>query len=170
MSLGADARLVFDEASAGLLLREAGQKEPRKPLNVKLRHSGVGYYAILNRCEMGVVMDFEPVFPADQDLTVACAPTLPTPGPDAMPWSLAQARHPAAMAAARLNSIPSKTSPHSYNMPRLRCGGVSAFSFPVVLVHPILIGCPCPLLQVATLWACVRLWLGRCGSWQGTTA
>lgn len=148
VSLGADARLVFDELSASLLLREAGQKEPRQPLNVKLRHSGVGYYAILNRCEMGVVMDFEPVFPANRDLTVACAPTLPTPGPDAMPWSLAQARHPAAMAAARLNSIPSKTSPHSHD----------AFSFPELLVHLVLIGCPCLLLQVVTLWACVRLW------------
>ena len=153
VSLGADARLVFDDSSASLLLREAGQREPPKPLNVKLRHSGVGYYAILNRCEMGLIMDFEPVFPSIQDLTVSCAPTLPTPGPDAMPWSLAQARHPAAMAAARLNSIPSESSTHDWDTPRLSCTWVPAFSAPVILI-----GCACLSPQVATLWACVRRW------------
>nr|AHZ63845.1 neochrome 1 [Cylindrocystis brebissonii] len=107
--LGGDARALFAEASAMLLLKECASKAAfRQPLNVTLREHPMQFYAILNRCEMGVIIDLEPVMPVDKQMTVATNDYLPKinrENPVAI--SIAEARHPAQVSVQRLQNCPS---------------------------------------------------------------
>nr|AHZ63840.1 neochrome [Zygnemopsis sp. MFZO] len=110
IQLGKDARGFFSEASAMLLLKECGSKAAafRQPLVVELKPSKAPFYAILNRCETGVILDLEPVVPADRSLSIAGNDYLPKPSRESpVALTLNQCRQAAAHGVSRLQSAPS---------------------------------------------------------------
>nr|AHZ63844.1 neochrome 2 [Cylindrocystis sp. VAZE] len=109
VKLGGDARSIFAEASAMLLLKECGSKAAfRQPILLTLRERPTQYYAILNRCETGVIVDLEPVMPADKSMTIATNDYLPKPSwENPMAVSMAEARHAAQVSVQRLQNCPS---------------------------------------------------------------
>eukprot|EP00897_Mesotaenium_endlicherianum_P000321 jgi/Mesen1/1028/ME000121S00103 len=79
--LGADARMLFSEASAALLHKECGTRTTGKePLCVALRNGGKEFYAILHKNDAGIIVDLEPLAPPD-DQGLSMAGSLRDPRP-----------------------------------------------------------------------------------------
>ncbi|XP_051178273.1 phytochrome C [Lolium perenne] len=75
LALGADARALFRSQSAVALHKAAvfGEVNLLNPILVHARTSGKPFYAILHRIDVGLVIDLEPVNPADVPVTAAGA-------------------------------------------------------------------------------------------------
>lgn len=73
LSLGSDVRSIFRSQSAAALQKAASFPEIQllNPILVHSRSSGKPFYAIVHRIDVGLVMDMEPVNPADVPLTAA---------------------------------------------------------------------------------------------------
>ncbi|XP_078180391.1 phytochrome C [Carex rostrata] len=73
LSLGSDVRSIFRSQSAAALQKAAAFPEIQllNPILVHSRSSGKPFYAIVYRIDVGLVMDMEPVNPADVPLTAA---------------------------------------------------------------------------------------------------
>lgn len=76
IALGSDVRLLFRQQGASALQKAACFPEEVSLLNpilVHSRSSGKPFYAILHRIDVGLVIDLEPVNPADVPVTAAGA-------------------------------------------------------------------------------------------------
>uniref|UniRef100_A0A453LT43 Phytochrome C n=1 Tax=Aegilops tauschii subsp. strangulata TaxID=200361 RepID=A0A453LT43_AEGTS len=75
LAVGADVRTLFRSQSAVALHKAAvfGEVNLLNPILVHARTSGKPFYAILHRIDVGLVIDLEPVNPADVPVTAAGA-------------------------------------------------------------------------------------------------
>nr|AHZ63842.1 neochrome 1 [Cylindrocystis sp. VAZE] len=107
VKLGVDARGLFAEASAMLLLKEAASKGSfRQPLVLTTKESPRPYYAVLTRCELGVIVDIEPVSPLDKTLSIGSNDYLPKVKRDApVAITMQEARHAAQVSVERLKNV-----------------------------------------------------------------
>lgn len=94
LTFGTDVRTLFRSSSAAALQKAAsfGEINLINPVLVHCRNSGKPFYAILHRIDVGLVIDLEPVNPADVPVTAAGA---------LKPYKLA------AKSISRLQSLPS---------------------------------------------------------------
>ncbi|KAF5741372.1 Phytochrome C isoform 1 [Tripterygium wilfordii] len=75
LTFGIDARTLFRSPGAGALQKAANFEEVNvlNPILLHCRTSGKAFYAILHRIDVGLVIDLEPVNPADVPITAAGA-------------------------------------------------------------------------------------------------
>ncbi|ERN17738.1 hypothetical protein AMTR_s00047p00076620 [Amborella trichopoda] len=75
LSIGMDARTLFKSLGAQALQKAAnfGEVNLLNPILVHCRSSGKPFYAIIHRIDVGLVIDLEPVNPADVPVTAAGA-------------------------------------------------------------------------------------------------
>ncbi|KAK3033992.1 hypothetical protein RJ639_033277 [Escallonia herrerae] len=75
LTIGMDVRALFRSPSAAALQKAANYAEVNllNPILVHCRNSGKPFYAILHRIDVGLVIDLEPVNPADVPVTAAGA-------------------------------------------------------------------------------------------------
>ncbi|XXG55483.1 hypothetical protein AAC387_Pa03g3142 [Persea americana] len=75
LTIGTDARTLFRSSSAAALQKAAafGEVNLLNPILVHCRNSGKPFYAIMHRIDVGLVIDLEPVNPADVPVTAAGA-------------------------------------------------------------------------------------------------
>lgn len=75
LSFGLDVRTLFRSSGAAALQKAAnfGEVNLLNPILVHCRTSGKPFYAILHRIDVGLVIDLEPVNPADVPVTAAGA-------------------------------------------------------------------------------------------------
>ncbi|XP_042519995.1 phytochrome C [Macadamia integrifolia] len=75
LTIGTDARTLFRSSSAAALQKATnfGDVNLLNPILVHCRNSGKPFYAILHRIDVGLVIDLEPVNPADVPVTAAGA-------------------------------------------------------------------------------------------------
>nr|DAD20240.1 TPA_asm: hypothetical protein HUJ06_021703 [Nelumbo nucifera] len=75
LTIGTDARTLFRSSSAAALQKAAnyGEVNLLNPILVYCRNSGKPFYAIMHRIDVGLVIDLEPVNPADVPVTAAGA-------------------------------------------------------------------------------------------------
>ncbi|KAL2458307.1 Phytochrome C [Forsythia ovata] len=75
LSFGIDVRTLFQPSSAAALQKATNFEEVNllNPILVHCRNSGKPFYAILHRIDVGLVIDLEPVNPADVPVTAAGA-------------------------------------------------------------------------------------------------
>lgn len=75
LAIGADVRTLFRSQSAVALHKAAifGEVSLLNPILVHARTSGKPFYAIMHRVDVGLVIDLEPVNPADVPVTAAGA-------------------------------------------------------------------------------------------------
>ncbi|XP_077214566.1 phytochrome C isoform X2 [Tasmannia lanceolata] len=75
LTIGTDARTLFRSPSAVALQKAAsfGEVNLLNPILVHCRNSGKPFYAIMHRIDVGLVIDLEPVNPADVPVTAAGA-------------------------------------------------------------------------------------------------
>ncbi|KAK2985678.1 hypothetical protein RJ640_011906, partial [Escallonia rubra] len=75
LTIGMDVRALFRSSSAAALQKAANYAEVNllNPILVHCRNSGKPFYAILHRIDVGLVIDLEPVNPADVPVTAAGA-------------------------------------------------------------------------------------------------
>nr|AHZ63843.1 neochrome 2 [Cylindrocystis brebissonii] len=107
VKLGVDARGLFAEASAMLLLKEAANKGTfRQPLVLTTKETPRPYYAVLTRCDLGVIVDIEPVAPLDKSLTIGTNDYLPKMNRDSpVAITMQEARHAAQISVERLKNL-----------------------------------------------------------------
>ncbi|XP_031371967.1 phytochrome C [Punica granatum] len=75
LTFGTDVRTLFHSSGAAALLKAAnfGEVNLLNPILVHCKTSGKPFYAILHRIDVGLVIDLEPVNPADVPVTAAGA-------------------------------------------------------------------------------------------------
>ncbi|XP_027170868.1 phytochrome C isoform X1 [Coffea eugenioides] len=75
LTFGTDVRMLFRSSGAAALQKAAnfGEISLLNPILVHCRSSGKPFYAILHRIDVGLVIDLEPVNPADVPVTAAGA-------------------------------------------------------------------------------------------------
>ncbi|KAK3022474.1 hypothetical protein RJ639_046349 [Escallonia herrerae] len=75
LTIGMDVRALFRSSSAAALQKAANYAEVNllNPILVHCKNSGKPFYAILHRVDVGLVIDLEPVNPADVPVTAAGA-------------------------------------------------------------------------------------------------
>ncbi|KAK6918723.1 PAS fold-2 [Dillenia turbinata] len=75
LTFGIDVRTLFRASGAAALQKAAnfGEVNLLNPILVHCKHSGKPFYAILHRIDVGLVIDLEPVNPADVPVTAAGA-------------------------------------------------------------------------------------------------
>nr|UWU45288.1 phytochrome C [Magnolia sieboldii] len=75
LTIGTDALTLFRSSSAAALQKAAsfGEVNLLNPILVHCRNSGKPFYAIMHRIDIGLVIDLEPVNPADVPVTAAGA-------------------------------------------------------------------------------------------------
>ncbi|KAA8524865.1 hypothetical protein F0562_011288 [Nyssa sinensis] len=75
LTFGTDVRTLFRSSSAAALQKAAnfGEVNLLNPILVHCKNSGKPFYAILHRIDVGLVIDLEPVNPADVPVTAAGA-------------------------------------------------------------------------------------------------
>lgn len=75
LTIGTDARTLFRSSSAAALQKAVacGEVNLLNPILVHCRNSGKPFYAIMHRIDVGLVIDLEPVNPADVLVTAAGA-------------------------------------------------------------------------------------------------
>uniref|UniRef100_A0A1D1YEP2 Phytochrome n=1 Tax=Anthurium amnicola TaxID=1678845 RepID=A0A1D1YEP2_9ARAE len=75
LAIGTDARTLFRSQSAVALQKAAafGDVNLLNPILVHCKNSGKPFYAIMHRIEVGLIIDLEPVNPADVPVTAAGA-------------------------------------------------------------------------------------------------
>ncbi|XP_052178356.1 phytochrome C isoform X1 [Diospyros lotus] len=75
LTFGTDVRTLFRSSGAAALQKAAnfGEVHLLNPVLVHSRNSGKPFYAILHRIDVGLVLDLEPVNPADVPVTAAGA-------------------------------------------------------------------------------------------------
>ncbi|XP_043689001.1 phytochrome C isoform X2 [Telopea speciosissima] len=75
LTIGTDVRTLFRSSSAAALQKAAnfGDVNLLNPILVHCRNSGKPFYAILHRVDVGMVIDLEPVNPAEVPVTAAGA-------------------------------------------------------------------------------------------------
>ncbi|KAJ0963538.1 hypothetical protein J5N97_028660 [Dioscorea zingiberensis] len=98
LTIGTDVRTLFKSPSAVALQKAAsfGEVNLLNPILVHCKNSGKPFYAIMHRIDVGLVIDFEPVNPADVPVTAAGA---------------LKSYKLAAKAISRLQSLPSGNIP-----------------------------------------------------------
>ncbi|RVW37586.1 Phytochrome C [Vitis vinifera] len=75
LAIGTDVRTLFRSSGAAALQKAAnfGEVNLLNPILVHCRNSGKPFYAILHRIDVGLIIDLEPVNPADVPVTAAGA-------------------------------------------------------------------------------------------------
>ncbi|KAF8409729.1 hypothetical protein HHK36_005808 [Tetracentron sinense] len=75
LTIGTDVRTLFRSSSAAALHKAAnfGEVNLLNPILVHCKNSGKPFYAIMHRIDVGLVIDLEPVNPADVPVTAAGA-------------------------------------------------------------------------------------------------
>ena len=75
LAIGTDVRTLFRSSGSAALQKAAnfGEVNLLNPILVHCRNSGKPFYAILHRIDVGLVIDLEPVNPADVPVTAAGA-------------------------------------------------------------------------------------------------
>lgn len=112
LALGKNAVSFFNDSTGMLLHKETLSKAgSNQPVILRLKHKPLEFYALVNRCEEGILIDLEPVIPQDPELSIAGNETiLRIPNEqDPTPLTMAEARRAINPALQRLQNLPCNT-------------------------------------------------------------